>query len=171
MLFRLGCALYRHRRAVLVVWGLVLLVALPVAPRVFRSLTAGGFSSPDLQAFRAAQLLSDRFGSNPSNLVLVYEDPTNALAADDPAFTERVEDSLVDVRQLNVVERVVTATTSARQVAPDRRAQYATIALASQAQALRDVLPTIQNAIRPTSLRITLTGSPVFYQDIFDVTE
>ena len=25
MLFRLGCALYRHRRAVLVVWGLVLL--------------------------------------------------------------------------------------------------------------------------------------------------
>jgi RND superfamily putative drug exporter len=171
MLFRLGCALYRYRRGVLVVWGLVLLVALPVAPRVFRALAAGGFSSPDLEAFRASQLLADRFGSNPSNLVLVYQDSTQALAADDPAFTQQVEDSLADVKQLNVVERVVTASTSPRQIAPDRRAQYATIALAARAQDLREVLPTIQNAIRPTSLQLTLTGSPVFYQDIFDVTE
>src|ERR1700716_3111290 len=109
MLFRLGCALYRHRAAVLVLWGLVLLVALPVAPRVFRALTAGGFSSPDLEAFRASQLVSDRFGSNASNLVLVYQDPANALLADDPQFTQQVEDSLADVRQLQVVERVVTA--------------------------------------------------------------
>src|SRR6266700_115295 len=114
MLFGLGCALYRYRRVVLVAWGLVLLVALPVAPRVFRALTAGGFSSPDLEAFRASQLLSDRFGSNPSNLVLVYQDVTETLRADDPAFTQQVEDSLTDVRQLSVVERVVTASTSPR---------------------------------------------------------
>src|SRR5216683_1036229 len=171
MLFRLGCALYRHRRAVLVVWGLVLLLALPVAPRVFRSLTAGGFSSPDLEAFRASQLLADRFGSNPSNLVLVYQDPADALPADDPALTQQVEDSLVDVKQLKVVDRVVTATTSPRQIAPDRRAQYATIALAASARDVRDVLPTIQSALRPTNLQLTLTGSPIFYQDIFDVTE
>jgi putative drug exporter of the RND superfamily len=171
MLFRLGCALYRFRRAVLVVWGLVLLLALPVAPRVFRSLTAGGFSSPDLEAFRASQLLSDRFDSNPSNLVLVYQDPTDALPADDPAFTQQVEDSLVDVKQLAVVERVVTASDNPRQIAPDRRAQYATISLVASAQDVRDVVPTIQNAIRPTNLQLTLTGAPVFYQDIFDVTE
>src|SRR5882762_4477092 len=108
MLFRLGCALYRHRIAVLVLWGLVLLVALPVAPRVLRSLTAGGFSSPDLEAFRASQLLTDRFGSNPSNLILVYQDTANALPADDPAFTQQVEDSLIDVRQLILNDRVTT---------------------------------------------------------------
>src|SRR5712691_274965 len=142
MLFRLGCALYRHRRLVLVGWGLVLLVALPVAPRVFRALAAGGFSSPDLEAFRASQLLSDRFGSNPANLVLVYEDPANALAADDPAFTQQVEDSVADVRRLSVVDRVATATTNPRQIAPDRRAQYATLTLTTDAQNLRDVLPT-----------------------------
>ena len=32
-------------------------------------------------------------------------------------------------------------------------------------------MPTIEQALRPTSLRVTLTGAPVFYQDIFDVTE
>src|SRR5579859_3645159 len=118
MLFRLGCALYRYRQSVLLVWGAVLLLAVPVAPRVFRSLNAGGFSSPDLEAFKTAQLLSDRFGSNPSNLVLVYQDPADALPADDPAFTQQVEDSLVDVKQLSVVERVVSARENSRQIAP-----------------------------------------------------
>ena len=171
MLFRLGCALYRYRRWVLCAWGLVLLVALPVAPRVFRALTAGGFSSPDLEAFRASQLLADRFGSNPSNLVLVYEDPAHRLRADDQAFSQQVEESLADVKDLSVVERVVTASTNPRQIAPDRLAQYATITLSANARDLRDILPTLQTAIRPTSLQLTLTGSPVFYQDIFDVTE
>src|ERR1700704_1144069 len=129
MLLSFGYALDRHRRLVLGAWGLVLLVALPVAPRVFRALTAGGFTSPDLEAFRASQLLADRFGSNPSSLYLVFEDPAGALSADDRRFTQRVEDALVEVRQLPVVERVVTAASSPRQIAPDRRAQYASLTL------------------------------------------
>jgi len=100
MLLRFGYALYRHRRLVLAAWGLVLLVALPVAPRVFRSLSAGGFTSPDLEAVRATQVLGQRFGSNPSSLFLVYEDPSGTLAADDPRFLAGVEASLVDVRRL-----------------------------------------------------------------------
>src|SRR6266536_3061664 len=109
MLLRFGGALYRWRRAVLVAWGLLLLVALPVAPRVFQSLTAGGFSSPDLEAFRASQLLADRFGANPSNFVLVYDDLSRQLSADDPRFLQRVDESLADVRQLPFVEHVTTA--------------------------------------------------------------
>ncbi|HTD78140.1 MAG TPA: hypothetical protein VK898_10930, partial [Chloroflexota bacterium] len=76
VLLELGCWLYRRRRMVIVGWAVVLVVALPIAPGVFRALSAGGFTSPDLEAFRAGQLLADRFGFNPSNLVLVYDDPS-----------------------------------------------------------------------------------------------
>src|SRR5438874_8490188 len=127
MLLRLGCALYRYRRAVLLIWGLVVVIALPIAPRVLRSLNAGGFSSPDLEAFRASELLADRFGANPSNLVLVYDDPSGALDARDPAFLDLVKSSLLDVRSLPMVSRVVTAQENERQIAPDGRAQYVTI--------------------------------------------
>jgi RND superfamily putative drug exporter len=171
MLLAFGCALYRFRRLVLAAWGLVLLLTLPIAPGVFRSLNAGGFSSPDLEAFRATQLLSDRFGANPSNLFLVYEDPSGTLAADDPRFSEHVEASLVDVRQLASVERVTTAADNRRQIAPDRRAQYATLSLTSAANDSRETFSKIEHALRPTPLSLTLTGAPVFYQDIFDVTE
>src|SRR3981081_4277689 len=124
MLLALGCAMYRRRRLVLALWGLVLLLALPIVPRVFRSLTAGGFTSPDLEAFRASQLLSDRFGSNPSSLFLVYhepsgsapprgflvyDDPSGTLAATDPRFVEQVDASLVSVPHLPYVESVVPA--------------------------------------------------------------
>jgi RND superfamily putative drug exporter len=171
MLLRFGGALYRWRRAVLVGWGVLLLVALPVAPRVFQSLTAGGFSSPDLEAFRASQLLADRFGANPSNFVLVYQDPSQQLRADDPRFLQHVEESLADVRKLAYVEQVTTGADNPRQIAPDGRAQYATITLSPNADNVRQVVPNIERTLRPTGLQVTLTGAPVFYQDIFDVTE
>jgi RND superfamily putative drug exporter len=144
---------------------------LPIVPRVFRSLTAGGFNSPDLEAFRASQLLADRFGSNPSNLVLVYTDASGSIPAGGPAFLQLVQDSLTDIRQLPSVDRVVTAAESSRQIAPDGQAQYVSIRLTNTATNVNDVVPTIQQAIHPTPLQVTLTGAPVFYEDIFDVTE
>ena len=148
-------------------WAVVLLVALPLAPRVFRALSAGGFNSPDLEAFRAAELLASRFGSNQANLVVVYDDPSGTLGANDPRFAQQVEESLSDVRTLPGVGGISTAAENPRQIAPDRNAQYVTIGLRNGD---RDV-PIIEGALRPTRLRVTLTGAPVFYQDIFDVTE
>src|SRR5919204_3098741 len=171
MLLRLGCWLYRRRRMVVLGWALALAVALPIAPGVFRALSAGGFTSPDLEAFRAGQLLAGRFGVNPSNLVLVYVDPSGALNAADPRFTHHVEDSLEAVRQLPGVERVVTANQNPRQIAPDGGAQYATIGLGTTASNLDAVVANIQRSLRTTPLQVTLTGAPVFYEDIFDVTE
>jgi putative drug exporter of the RND superfamily len=171
MLLAFGSAMYRHRRLVLGCWAAVLLAALAIAPGVFRSLTAGGFSSPDLEAFRASQVLADRFGTDPSGLYLVFEDPSRALRADDPRFLDQVDAALVDVKQLPFVQSVSTAADNARQVAPDGGAQYAVLTLSANASDVRDVLPSIEHALRPTPLNVTLTGAPVFYQDIFDVTE
>src|SRR5919199_4493030 len=169
MLLRLGSWLVRWRWAVLGVWALALLVALPIAPNVFRSLSAGGFTSPDLEAFRASELLSQRFGSNPASLYLVYTSDT--LQAGDPRFRAYVEESLADVARLPEVEQVQTAANNPRQVAPDRQAEYATLTLSQGADDVRELVPTLQRTLRPTPLQVTLTGAPVFYQDIFDVTE
>ncbi len=170
-MLELGSWLYSHRRWVLLGWGLLLLVALPFVPRVFRSLNAGGFSSPDLEAFRASQLLASRFGSDQSNLVLVYTDPGQTLDARDPGFLEQVDQSLAGVRTIPGLGRISTAADNARQIAPDGRAQYVTIGLPSASGNVNDIVPRIQAALRPTPLQVTLTGAPVFYQDIFDVTE
>ena len=151
----------------LCLWAVVLLAALPFAPRVFKALSAGGFNSPDLEAFRASELLTSRFGSNQANLVLVYDDPSGSLSATDARFGQQIEESLAEVRTLPNVGRISTAGENSRQIAPDGSAQYVTVGLRNGDS---DV-PLIESALRPTTLRATLTGAPVFYQDIFDVTE
>src|SRR5215207_4951328 len=171
MLLALGCALYRYRWPVLVGWAVVVLVALPIAPNVVRALEAGGFSSPDLEAARAGELLSDRFGSVPSSLYLVYRDPSGRLTASDPSFVNLIDESLADVGRVGAVESVVAPSRSPRQIAPDKQAAYATLALRAGSDDVREILPAIQQAMRPTLLEVTLTGAPVFYADIFEVTE
>jgi putative drug exporter of the RND superfamily len=167
----LGRRLYRWRRVVLLIWAGVVLAALPIAPRVFRTLNAGGFSTSELEAARADDLLASRFGSNPASLYLVYQDPSGQLAASDPRFEQQIDTSLSGVRSLPSVERVTAPSENARQIAPDGRAAYATIALRADRQDFRQVLPDLQAALRPTSLDLVLTGAPVFYEDIYDVTE
>jgi RND superfamily putative drug exporter len=166
-----GCWLFARRRQVLIAWALLVLAAVPFVPRVFRSLNPGGFDNPDLEAFRAGQLLNSRFRSDQANLVLVYDDPTAALDANDPRFFEAVDASLVDVRRLPGLGRIVTAADNPRQIAPDGKAQYVTIALPNAGGSVDALVPSIEAALRPTSLEVTLTGAPVFYEDIFQVTE
>ncbi|HET6317162.1 MAG TPA: MMPL family transporter, partial [Chloroflexota bacterium] len=169
MLFALGRALYRWRVIVVVLWAIVFVTALPFVPRVFRSLTAGGFTSPDLEAARAGQLLIDRFGASPSSLVLVFSDANGQLRATDPAFRGQVETALQAVRLQPDVERVVTGTDNARQISPDGQVEYVTLSLRGVAG--RDDLNRIEQALQRTNLTLTLTGAPVFYEDIFEVTE
>jgi RND superfamily putative drug exporter len=171
MLLAFGCALYRYRWAVLGAWAVALLIALPVAPNVVRALEAGGFTSSDLEAARAGQLLVDRFQAAPSSLYLVYQDPSGQTPATDPRFAQWIDESLRDIGQVQAVERAVTPSISPRQIAPDAQAAYATLSLRSGSDDVREILPAIQQSLRPTPLEVTLTGAPVFYADIFEVTE
>ena len=161
-----GVRLYCYRWPTLVVWALLLLVALPVAPNVVRALVAGGFTSADLEAARAGELLSEPFRRGAREPVLRVSGPKRALTASDPRFLAWIDQSLANVGSVPAVERVVPPSQSPRQIAPDQQAAYATLALRSDAHDVREILPAIQQALRPTPLEVTLTGAPVFYADI-----
>ncbi len=171
MSLRFGCWLYRWRWPVLGAWLLVLTAAVPIAPGVFRALSAGGFSSGDLEAARAASLLAQRFQASSLMVYAVYHDGAGGLAATDPRFLAQVDASLAGVRGLDVVDHVTTPSDDPRQIAPDGRAAYATIAIRSAAEQSRDVPTLITQALQRTDLQVTLTGPAIFYQDIYDVTE
>ena len=78
-------------------WAVLILAALPLAPGVFRTLSPGGFSSNNLEAARADDVVGARFRTDPSNLYVIYEDPTGQLSPEDPAFEQQVQDSLATI--------------------------------------------------------------------------
>jgi RND superfamily putative drug exporter len=171
MFLRFGRWACRWRWPILGVWLVLLLASIPVAPNVFRVLSAGGFTSTDLETERAGELLANRFGANTLNLYAVYTDPSGRLHASSDEFKSQIDASLATVRGLPEVDHVSTPTTAPGQLAPDGQAAYATIALKSDAAGARDVTTQITEAIQPTDLHVTLTGASMFYRDIYDVTE
>jgi RND superfamily putative drug exporter len=161
----------RWRWPLVAAWVVLLLVAIPTVPTVFRVLSAGGFSADDLEAVRAGQLLAERFGSSTLDVYAVYTDPSGTVPASSDQFKADVEASLAQVRALPEVDHVTTPTAQPGQIAPDGQAAYATISVKSEAADSRDVLPHIEQALQPSGLTVTFTGASVFYQDIYDVTE
>src|SRR5947199_6828682 len=69
---RLGRVAVRRRWAIVAIWALVLIVALPLAPRVVGVLRAGGFILDDLESARAKALLQTELKAPPSAVVIVY---------------------------------------------------------------------------------------------------
>src|SRR3954463_16407358 len=85
---RLGRFAFRRRWWIVGAWALLILAALPFAPRAPGALSAGGFILDDLESARAKQLLQDQLGVEPSALVLVYTSDT--LTAGTPAWLPAV---------------------------------------------------------------------------------
>ncbi len=167
--FSFGLLLARRRWLVLGLWTLALLLMLPLAPRVTSALQAGGFSARDLEATRASAVLSDLFGFSPAAVLVVFSSDT--LAADDPRYRAAVDQALADVRTMPEVAQVVTPNDSPRQIAADRHTSYAVLSMRSLPEDFRVFLPELRRRLHPTVLETVLTGAPVFYSDIQEVTE
>lgn len=167
--YRLGLWTARRRWFVIAVWVVLLLAALPALPNAAHVLSPGGFSTSDLEAQRASNLIQSALGENPSALLVIFEHPT--LETTDAAYLQAVDDSLRDIRTLDLVARVTTHRENPRQAAPDRHTAYAVIALRTLPDEFRGVIPQINGALRPSGLEMTLTGAPVFFSDIQSVTE
>ena len=167
--YAFGRLIYRRRWLVLGVWAVALALAVPLVPRITRSLQPGGFSSATIEAFRAGAAIQRALGENPATLLVIYSSPT--LRTSDPAYHAAVEASLRDVRAIDLVARVTTHADNPRQAAPDGRTAYAVVALRSVPEQFQGVLPLVEGALRPSGLEMTLTGAPIFYSDIQEVTE
>lgn len=170
MFERIGHFSYRYRWAVLTLWLLAVVAALPFLPRVSGALEVGGFSSPHTEAARTRELLRERIpGYSPSSLIVLFSHPT--LRPSDPSFVEQAQRALRNVTSVPHVTGIRWFTENPSQVAPDGSLTYAVIDLDLQPEEAQRVLDEIQAAIVPTELRVQLAGAPAFYADLERVTE
>jgi RND superfamily putative drug exporter len=168
---RLGAFVVRRRAAVLLAWGLLLLVALPLAPQVGSALRAGGFTLGDLEAARARQLLVDEVGLAPSSLAIVIRSQTAARAGE-PAFEAAVAAALRGVAHADHVTGIVGHWLSPRQVSADGRTVYEIVTLDLAPDDSPEALAPVQAALHEApGIQAMLAGGPAFYGDIQAVSE
>src|SRR4051812_49961254 len=92
---RLGRFAVRRRWWIVAAWAVLLLAAIPLAPRASGALSAGGFILNDLESARAKQVLQDELGVEPSAFVLAYTSDT--LRAGTPEWLAAVRGATKDV--------------------------------------------------------------------------
>lgn len=170
MFAALGRAAVRWRWAVVALWAVLLLAALPLLPRVAGSLQVGGFSSSGTEAAHAGQVLRQELGYPPSSMLVIYQSPD--LQAGDPAFQQAVTASLVNVPALPFVTQVQEPLASAGMVSQDGHTAYALIGMNLPNEAAQRLVPEFEAALVPqTEVTMLLAGGPASYRDIETVSQ
>ena len=119
---RLGRLVVRRRWWVVAAWAALLLLALPLAPRVGGALRAGGFILDDLKSARAKALLQTELDTPPSAVVVVLH--SEAATAGSAAFEAPAALAIQHVSEAPGVVRVLPHTLSPRQVSADGHTAY-----------------------------------------------
>jgi len=167
---RLGRFVVRRAWWVVGAWIVMLLLALPLAPRVPGQLSAGGFILDDLESARAKALLETELGAPPSALVIVLSSPT--LEAGTPLFELAAADAVRDIATAPHVAQVVSHVLAPRQVSADGHTVYDIVFLDLPPDASPEALPILRERLRhPTGLTVELAGGPAFYGDVQAVSE
>jgi RND superfamily putative drug exporter len=171
---RLGGFVVRHPKAIVVAWGVLLLAALPFAPRAAGALSAGGFSLDDLPSARVRHTLETELGLPPSALVVVYHSDTD-LAGTAP-FEGAVAAATQQIAGAPHVTGVVSHLTNVRQVSANGRTAYDVVLLDLSPDDSPRALPGLQPIVDATRARfpwfeVGLAGGPAFYGDVQEVSE
>jgi RND superfamily putative drug exporter len=167
---RLGRFVVRRRWWVVGAWAVVLLAALPFAPRAPSVLSAGGFILDDLESARAKTLLEEELGLPPSALVVVFHSDT--LEAGTPAFELAAARAMRDVPDAPHVAGVLSHQVAPRQVSADGHTAYDVVLLDLPPDDSPDAVPILQERLGSApGLEVALAGGPAFYGDVQRVSE
>jgi RND superfamily putative drug exporter len=166
----LGRLAYRFRWLVVAIWMIVLLVSLPILPRVTGSLQMGGFTSPETESYQAEQVLQRELGFSPSSMVVIFRDET--LRASDPAFQTQMATTLAGLQDLPYVAGIVTPELDPNLVSADGDTAYAVVSIALPDEAAQAIVPDFEAALAPaTDLDVLVAGGPAFNADLEQVTQ
>ncbi len=167
---RLGRFAVRRRWWIVGFWALLLLVAVPLAPRVGGALRAGGFILDDLESARAKALLQAELDTPPSAVVVVLHSDT--ATAGTPAFEVPAAAAIAHITEAPGVVRVLPHTLSPRQVSADGHTAYDIVFLSIAPDDSPAALPGIRERLaQPAGLDVQLAGGPAFYGDVQSVSE
>jgi RND superfamily putative drug exporter len=164
MLESLGRLIYRRRYAVLAVWVIVVLVALPFAPQAPNRLKPGGFTTDKFPSAITRQILRDQLNISTVTVEMLFQSPD--LNAYDPEFVAAVERSVASMRQLPEVLSVRTHLEEPGRVSGDGHIAHVTVSLDLPLEDSVDFIAKVVANVDPAPLTLLTTGGPALYRDI-----
>ncbi len=166
-----GGAVVRFRWLVVVAAAVVATVGVTWGAGVFGSLSGGGFDDPQSESVRAAERAAASLGQREVDLVLLFSSETTV---DDPAFRERVQTTLADLREHPDIARVISYYDSRAEslASHDRRSTFAAVTLvATDEDAKREAYAGLRPQLATPGLDTKIGGTVAFQTTADELTE
>lgn len=154
---KLGNYLYRYRIWALIIWGVITLISLAVAPRLENSLQEVKVADETGEANRTERFIQQAFDINPDALTIVFR---QAPSLDKSAASKEIEVTLDSISDRSDVSAIARPAENPEYISADGQTQYGIISLESPDT---DTIEQIEQLIadRPIqNVETYLTGKP-----------
>jgi len=166
MFEQLGHFVFKHRRAVILTWLLIIVLSAIVAPRVSDKLAHGAVAPTQGEAATGYNILEQELGIRANTLVAVFTSET--LTADDPLFQNEMDAALAGLQGIQELDPPITyrSTGDPQLISRDGHTTYASIGVDGDAYEASKLLLDIRDRLLPQPhLTIIVTGDAAFRVD------
>jgi uncharacterized membrane protein YdfJ with MMPL/SSD domain len=166
-----GRAMVRWRGLVLVAAAGLVIVGATWGAGVFEALSSGGFEDPNSESARAYEQITEEFGQQSADLLVLYESQEPVAS---PPVQEAITDTLEQLRQQPEVASVVSwyDTGSPALVSTDGLATYAIVQLVGEDEDSKlESLRQVESLLSVPGVDTTVGGLVMFLAESAEITE
>ena len=164
MLNALGALVVRRKYIVVAVWALIILAALPFAPRAQEFLKPGGFSNESFPSVKARKVLQERLELSTLSIDFVFSHPE--WQPFDARFSDAVLKAVGDLDKYGEISYVVTHLDDPQRASSTSNTVHVTTGLTIELEESLGFLKTVAADVDPGPLDLIITGAPALYRDI-----
>ena len=164
MLIAIGAFVVRRKYVVVATWAVIILAALPFAPRAQEFLKPGGFSNESFPSVKARRVLQERLDLSTLSIDFVFSHPE--WSPFDPRFSGAVEDAVGGLSRYTEVAYVVTHLDDPQRASATSNTVHVTAGLTIELEESLEFLKTVTTDVDPGPLDLIITGAPALYRDI-----
>ncbi len=161
---------YRHKKLVLALGGVFLIIAVVAALGIYDTLKDGGFFSPLAESSLANKALKEQLGKDEQVLLVLFTSLDN-LVVTDPVYRAEVERTLGWIKNQPGVGNITTFYNSPnpeRLISFDKRSTYVMIGLAGSDDNQFKTLKNLRPLLVSDRLKINLGGNVAIVQEASD---
>ncbi len=164
MLNALGALVVRRKYIVVAVWAVIILAALPFAPRAQEFLKPGGFSNESFPSVKARKVLQERLELSTLSIDFVFSHPE--WQPFDARFSDAVLKAVGDLDKYGEISYVVTHLDDPQRASSTSNTVHVTAGLTIELEESLGFLKTVAADVDPGPLDLIITGAPALYRDI-----
>ena len=163
---RLGHFVFRHRKAVMLAWLIIIIASGVAATMVSSVLSNGAYMPTSGEAVEGSQILEQELGIRPNVMIVVFSSET--IRADDPQFMDEMDNALAGLHGIENLDSPITYHSSGNTqlISANGYTTYATIGIKGDSYTASELVSVVREELRPQpSLTMLVTGQPALSTD------